>query len=412
MKKTNNKTRAGQTRPFCLLIKPASADCNLRCEYCFYLEKSALYPESAVHRMSDSVLERVISSYMATDQPCYSFGWQGGEPTLMGVDFFRRATDLQARLGRAGATVGNGLQTNATLITDELAAHLAKYKFLAGVSIDGPGHIHDRFRRRVNGGGSHSQTLKGIAALRRHGVEFNALTLVSAANVKAPREVFRYLCGLDIFFHQYIPCVEYDGSGGIAPFAITGEEWGDFMCEIYDEWLACGPRNVSVRLFDSILSVLVDGLHTVCHTQRNCCQYFMVEYNGDIYPCDFFARRDLLLGNIMETGWSELQNSERYIEFGRAKRRWNKVCDDCPYLFLCAGDCLKHRHALEKGPEVLGSLCEGWRRFYAHALPGLRELAETVKQERAASNAGAAGPMRNDLCPCGSGKKYKRCCGS
>ena len=164
------------TRPFSLLIKPASADCNLRCSYCFYLEKSALYPETAKHRMSDEVLERVISSYMATDQPGYVFGWQGGEPAMMGVDFFRRVTDLQNRHGRAGSTVANGLQTNATLMDNELAAHLSEYRFLVGVSLDGPAEIHDAYRKHVNGTGSHSEVLRGIECLQRNKVEFNILT--------------------------------------------------------------------------------------------------------------------------------------------------------------------------------------------------------------------------------------------
>ncbi|MBC7287772.1 MAG: radical SAM protein, partial [Armatimonadetes bacterium] len=170
-------------RPFTLLIKPASADCNLRCEYCFYLPKAALYPQTTVHRMPDEVLERMVASYMATDQPQYVFGWQGGEPTLMGVDFFRRATELQVKYGRPGSVVANGLQTNATLVTDELAEHLGRYKFLVGVSIDGPPEIHDRYRKTAGGQATHAKVLRAIKTLDRYGVEYNALVLVNAANV-------------------------------------------------------------------------------------------------------------------------------------------------------------------------------------------------------------------------------------
>ena len=406
-------------RPFSLLVKPASADCNLRCAYCFYLDRSRLYPETKVHRMSEDTLARMVSSYMSTEQPTYAFGWQGGEPTLMGADFFRRATDLQKKYGRKGAVVANGLQTNATMIDDDLARHLAEYKFLVGVSLDGPAEIHDHYRARASGRGSHADVLRGVDRLKRRGVEFNILTLVNDLNGARPREIYGYLRHSGFLFHQYIPCVEFDETGQALPFTISSEQWGDFLCAIYDEWIVSDTRLVSVRLFDSVLTRMVEGTHNVCHMGRDCRQYFVVEHNGDVYPCDFFVYKDLRLGDVFGDSWAELQRSPKYAEFGRLKAKWNAACEECEWLTFCSGDCLKHRFRTERDPRALSWLCKGWKQFYAHAIPGLRKLAAGIERERRQAQAAmgirrqepqrkAVG--RNDPCPCGSGKKYKKCC--
>lgn len=410
-------------KPFSLLIKPASADCNLRCSYCFYLGKSELYPATKVHRMTPEVAERMIASYLATDQPQYVFGWQGGEPTLMGVEFFRLVTGLQMRYGRNGAIVSNGLQTNVTLIDNEFARHLAQYNFLVGASIDGPAEVHDQWRRTAGGRGSHADVLRGVQCLKRHGVAFNALVLVNSANVDRAREVYQYLCELDILFHQYIPCVEFDEQGRPLPWTITGEQWGEFLVEIFDQWLPQDTRVVSVRLFDSILALMVDGVRNVCHLGRDCRQYFVVEYNGDVYPCDFFVRADLKLGNVMTDSWEALQASPLYHDFGRQKALWHCECNDCQFLHYCAGDCLKHRlyGAPPQDPRTLSWLCEGWKLFYTHALPHFERLADEIcrdrqreeqaRREAVRREAQRRGVRRNDPCPCGSGHKYKHCCG-
>jgi len=411
-------------KPFSLLIKPASADCNLRCEYCFYLDHCELYPETTRHRMSEEVLDRMIAGYMATDQPQYAFGWQGGEPTLMGLEFFRKVVELQQKHGRAGAIVANGLQTNAVLIDDEFAEHLAKYSFLVGVSIDGPAGVHDVYRTNAAGRGSHADVLRGIECLERNRVEFNALILVNSANVRRAREVYRYICDLGIMFHQYIPCVEFDADRRPMPYSISGEEWGDFLCEIYDQWYPTDTRTVSIRLLDSILTLLVDGSRNICHMGRNCCQYFVVEYNGDVYPCDFFVEADLKLGNVASDSWEGLQRSPKYLQFGKQKSQWNELCGGCAFLKYCSGDCLKHRLPGAGDPRTLSRLCEGWKQFYGHALPGLEKLAVEIKGEREVERERLAAPTaaprrdklpvvgRNDPCPCGSGKKYKKCCGA
>ena len=369
-------------RQFSLLIKPASADCNLHCPYCFYLDRSALYPETKRHRMSEEVLTQMISSYMKTAQKQYAFGWQGGEPTIMGVDFFRRVTDLQQKYGKNGALVANGLQTNATLIDGEFAKHLAKYKFLVGVSLDGPENIHNRYRITADGRGSYINVLRGIEHLKQNNVEFNILTLVTSANVKKGRDVYRFLCDMGFFYHQYIPCVEFDGKGSPMPFSVSGEEWGDFLCEIFDEWIKRDTRKVSMRLFDSILALMVDGVRNACNMGDNCCQYFVVEHNGDIYPCDFFVDSDKKLGNIMNDSWKELQVSPKYMEFGRKKSLWNKECEKCEYLKYCMGDCPKHRFYKGDNPDNLSWLCKGWKQFFSHSLPEFKKLALSIKGQR------------------------------
>ena len=410
-------------RSFSLLVKPASADCNLRCRYCFYLGKCELYPATPRHRMSDEVLGRMIRTFMQTDQPQHSIGWQGGEPTLMGLPFYRKVTELQQQYGRRGAQVSNGLQTNTTLIDDAFAHHLAAYNFLVGVSIDGPPAMHDRYRVFMDGRGAHAAVMTGLEALKRNRVEYNVLTLVSQSNVQRPREIYHYLKDdLGVMFHQYIECVEFDEAGGLMPFAICGAEWGDFMCGIFDEWVACGDtRTVSVRLFDSILMRLVDGIANVCAMARNCEQYLVVEYNGDVYPCDFYVDPELKLGNIMEQTWAELLMSPAYKAFGRRKSQLHAQCEACQFLHLCAGCCPKNRPMRGRDPRQLSTLCDGWLQFYRHTLPAFEKLADDIRAERAAAaaaerrrqvqSAPPAAVGRNDPCPCGSGKKFKRCCG-
>jgi len=406
------------TRPFSLLIKPASADCNLRCKYCFYLDHCSLYPEAAKHRMTDEVLEQMVRTYMQTEQPQYSFGWQGGEPTLMGADFFRRAVQFQQKYGASGAMVGNGLQTNGTLINDDLAKVLSKYSFLVGVSVDGPAEIHDHYRKTMSGGESHAAVMRGIRTLREHEVEFNILCLVSKSNVAKPADIYHYFCDNRFLFHQYISCVEPDENRNVLPFSIEPEEWGNFLCTIFDLWYENDTRRVSIRLFDSILTLMVEGARNICHFGTNCCQYFVVEHNGDIYPCDFFVEKRLHLGNVMHDSWTKLQQSPMYLDFGSKKQQWNSACNDCEFLAVCMGDCLKHRLCAGGGdPRRLSHLCAGLKQFYRHTLPRFETLARELIQERqrammAHPPAMAPGPVgRNDPCPCGSGRKYKKCCG-
>ncbi|UCH98504.1 MAG: anaerobic sulfatase maturase [Candidatus Aminicenantes bacterium] len=373
-------------KPFSLLIKPASADCNQDCTYCFYLDRAKLYPRER-RRMSSKVLKRVISSYMRTRQPHYIITWQGGEPTLMGVDFFEQAVKLQQKYGEPGTIVSNGIQTNALRIDDEFAKFFASYNFLIGVSLDGPEYIHDFYRKHKNGTGSYQGVMKGIDCLVKNRLEFNILTLVTQANVMKGKEVYQFLCEKGFFYHQYIECVEFDKRGHPLPYTISGEEWGNFLCEVFDEWIKSDIYRISIRLFDAILAHMVENQFTICSMGRRCDRYFVVEFNGDIYPCDFFVEKALKIGNINKHGWSDLMESPVFTNFAAQKSKWNSQCNNCKYQSFCFGDCLKNRFYTQKNPGQLSWLCKGWKIFYEHALPGLQAIAEKLSKAQGAKNS-------------------------
>ena len=399
-------------KQFSLLIKPSSWDCNLRCRYCFYLKKSNIYDQPAP-RMSRQVLQSMIQKFMNIKMPAHSFGWQGGEPTLMGLDFFRQAVAFQEQFGRAGRVVSNGLQTNGTLLNDGWGEFLHRYKFLVGISMDGPAELHNCGRTFIDGHGSHADVLLGMEVLRRNQVEFNVLTLVSAFNQEKPLEIYRYLRDQGIFYHQYIECIEFDQSGKLLPFSVAPGRWGEFLCTIFDEWFKNDIGKVSVRLFDSILVRLVDNFANVCAMGTDCRQYLVVEHNGDIYPCDFYVRPELKLGNVVVDEFDSLLKSELYREFGMRKKLWDERCSQCEYLNLCAGCCPKNRPG---DYHSLSVLCDDWRLFYSHTIERFRQLADKIIEERKhavrQSISRTSNPGRNDPCPCGSGKKYKKCCGA
>ena len=369
--------------------------------------------------MSDSTLECLVSDYLLTKQKVYSFAWQGGEPALMGIDFFKRVTELQEKHAQPGAQIVNSLQTNATLINDSLASHLAQFNFLVGCSLDGPPEIHNCYRKYPSAKPSHAAVQKGIETLHRHGVEFNILTLVSQANVHQASSVYRYLVSHGFFFHQYIPCVEFDESGKLLPFSITGDEWGRFLCEIFDNWYPHDVRRVSIRHFDALLNKRIDHIESVCSLADNCCQYFVVEYNGDVYPCDFFVQEDLKIGNIAETSWETFLSSPVYHKFGQQKSRVNPQCGQCNYSGLCMGDCQKHRVKDSTQFPGLSHLCSGWQQFFKHTEQAFQNLEKMVRVDRTVDNTPyqSSPPIqaktkigRNQTCPCGSGRKYKKCC--
>lgn len=370
-------------KPFSLLLKPASSDCNLRCAYCFYLSRRALYSSVKRHRMSQETLELTIKRFLsAPHQSSYTFCWQGGEPTLMGVEFYRRAINLQRQYCPSGSCIINTLQTNAVLLNDRFSKFLSDSMFLVGVSLDGPADIHDYYRKNILGEGVHARVIQGLECLRRNHTEFNILTLVTDANVKRGKEVYTYLRELGINYHQYIPCVEFDMRGWPAPYTISGEQWGNFLCEIYDEWIKSDTRTVSIRLFDSIITYLVTGSHDNCQMGLECCQYYVIEYNGDIYPCDFFVNSSLKLGNVQTNTWEAVGASSRYLDFGKRKAQIPIACMNCGFLAICSGDCLKHRRysANDNGPSSW--LCTGWKHFYQHALSGFIRLANQILQSR------------------------------
>ncbi|MBO5762728.1 MAG: anaerobic sulfatase maturase [Lentisphaeria bacterium] len=357
---------------FSLLVKPVSFDCNLRCDYCFYLKKEEFFG-CGKHLMSRQTLEKMISGFLRTPQPLHAFGWQGGEPTTAGLDFFREAVRLMEQYGRGGVRVSNALQTNGTLLDDEWAAFLKQYHFLVGVSLDGPAMLHDLHRKDAAGQGSHGRVLRGIDALRRHGVQYNILTLVNRDAAQQPLTVYRYLRDeMQTQFHQYIECVETAPDGSLQPYALTPELWGEFLCRIFDEWYQYDLQRVSVRLFDAVLNKLVLGTPNSCAMSRCCNHYLVIEHDGSIYPCELFVQPEYRLGKVGDRALEKFLILPEMRAFSREKAAVPPECAACRYYRFCAGDCTKNRRS---GRSLL---CAGWKMFYEHALPRFEEIARRI----------------------------------
>jgi len=406
--------------PVSVLVKPVSADCNLACRYCFYLPNAALYPDSPLHRMSPEVLEALVSQQMrlAARFPGAqaSFCWQGAEPTLAGLDFYRRVVELQQRHGSPGQSVANALQTNALLIDDEWAAFLAEYNFLVGVSLDGPPDIHDHYRRSAAGGGSHARVMRAIERLRAHGVEFNILTMVTPVSASRADDVWDFMAAHDLRFLQFIPCAERDpATGRLADYSVAPAAYGRFLCRAFDRWIADGWRRTYVRLFNDLLAMTAGRPAPSCTFKDRCGDYVVVEYNGDVYACDFFVQPEWRLGNLLEGSLEGACDTPAYESFAARKGALGPVCTACEWKALCQGGCPKYR-LLQGGDAASPTyFCAAYKALFEHA----HETLQSIVGHLSAAEGGGDGvrahpgrrPGRNDPCPCGSGKKYKRCCG-
>ncbi len=373
-------------QPFTLLIKPSGSDCNVDCTYCFYKCRAPEVGQGR-QRMSEQVLEKLVKDYMQLRFPLAGFAWQGGEPTLMGLDFYEKAVELQKKYGAAGQEVGNSLQTNAILLNEKWCRFLHERKFLVGVSIDGPKEFHDHYRLDHSGGGTFDRVMRAIENCKQYEVEFNTLTLINARNVTHPDEVFDFLVGLCVKYLQFIPCVEVDpATGKIADYSITPEQYGEFQCRLFDRWYEHGPRNVSIRDFDSILSYYVTGRHTICTFDRQCSQYIVIEHTGDAFCCDFFVEPKWRLGNICETPIEKLAVSPVKRAFAAAKKNLCNKCLVCRHLAICRGGCMKDRAPFDKdnfGKESY--FCEAYKRFFDYTMPRFMQLAAQINAESPAT---------------------------
>ncbi len=380
-------------QPFTLLIKPSGSDCNVDCKYCFYKHRAPEVGEGK-QRMSDEVLEKLVKDYMQLRFPLSGFAWQGGEPTLMGLDFYKKAVELQKRYGRPGQEVGNSIQTNAILLNDKWCRFLHDNKFLVGVSIDGPKEFHDYYRLDHSGSGTFDKVMRAIENCKKYKVEFNTLTLLNAKNAEHPDEVFDFLVGLGTRFLQFIPCVEVDpATGEIADFSITPEQYGSFLCRLFDRWYEYGSdsrkagsqQNLSIRNFDSIVSYCVNGKHTICTFDKQCSQYIVIEYTGDAFCCDFFVEPKWRLGNIFETPIEKLAASTKKREFARAKQNLCNKCLVCRHLAICRGGCMKDRAPFDKDSFGRESyFCEAYKRFFDHTMPRFMQMAAEINAARTA----------------------------
>ena len=392
-------------RPISLLVKPVSADCNLACQYCFYLPKAALYPESTVHRMCDDVLEALMAQYMPMAGPQATICWQGGEPTLAGLDFYRRAVEFEKRYGLPGQAVGNGFQTNGVLVDDDWAAFFSEYRFLVGVSLDGPQAIHDSYRKARGGQGSFATVMAAIECLRRHGVEFNILTMVTPASASRARDILQFFMQNGLRYLQFIPCAEGNASGELADYSVTPEEYGRFLCDAFDVWRAEGWQRLYVRFFNEVLGAYLGYQERSCTFKEQCGDYVVVEHNGDVYCCDFFVEPEWYLGNILATPLGELIESARFAEFAEQKGRLGAACRSCEWMALCNGECPKYR-LISGGIGSPTYFCAAYQRFFEQSRAHYQAVAHGI-----ARPSGERAVGRNEPCPCGSGRKYKRCCG-
>jgi uncharacterized protein len=329
--------------------------------------------------MSGDILEALIRDYMGLYFPFVGFAWQGGEPALMGLDFYRKVVELQNRYGSIGQQVGNKLQTNGMLLDDEWCRFLREHKFLAGISVDGPKEFHDYYRVDHSGAGTFDRVMRGVENCKRRGVEFNTLVLLNNRNAGHPDELFDFFVENGMTYLQFIPCVELDATTGrIADFSITSEQYGGFLCRTFDRWCDYGPQRLNIREFDSIVTYHVMGKHTICAYQQQCAGSVVVEHAGDAFCCEFFMEPRWRLGNILETPIERLAGSERRRAFARAKQNLCSRCLVCSCLDLCRGGCVKDRARAGDPSSRESYLCEGYKRFFGYAMPRLTQMAADI----------------------------------
>lgn len=385
-------------RPFNVMAKPIGPQCNLDCRYCFYLEKAEMFPGARSWKMPDRVLEHYIKSCIeAQPGPEVFFAWQGGEPTLLGVNFFERVVALQKAYCPEGKWTSNALQTNGTLLDDKWGRFLKQNDFLVGLSIDGPRKLHDRYRRDKAGRPSFDRVMHGREILLKHGVRFNLLCVVNRANSRQPLKVYRFLRSIGDGFIQFIPIVERrkgvagphrlagpsDGvSARVTEWSVRPGDYGRFLCAVFDEWVRKDMGRVFVQLFDVQFGILMGQPSSLCVYGKSCGDGMAMEHNGDVYACDHYVYPEYRRGNIMETPLAQMLNDPAQRRFGGAKHKsLPAYCRACEYHQQCWGECPKHRFLrTENGEPGLNYLCKGLRAFFAHTAPCFAEMAALLRQ--------------------------------
>ncbi|MCB9452461.1 MAG: anaerobic sulfatase maturase [Anaerolineaceae bacterium] len=418
---------------FHLMTKPRGAICNLDCQYCYFLSKERLYPDSDF-RMSETLLEEYTRQYIAAQRvPEVTFAWQGGEPTLIGLNFYRQAVAYQQKHKKPGMRIYNALQTNGVTLDDDWCQFFTENDFLIGVSLDGPQALHDTYRVDKGGAPTFERVMRGINLLKQHRVEFNILTAVHAANADHPVEIYRFMRDkVKTRFLQFIPIVERDNTTGyqegnaVTERSVTAEQYGQFLIGVFDEWVRHDVGQVYVQIFDVALAAWSGHNPGLCIFEETCGRALALEHNGDVYCCDHFVEPTHRLGNLVDIPLTELVNSERQRTFGLAKRdTLPQYCRECAVRFVCNGGCPKNRIIqTPSGEPGLNYLCAGYKVFFTHIDEPMRFMAAELAQRRAPANvmlhlhrkdeelqAAFARAGRNDPCPCGSGLKFKRCHG-
>jgi len=411
--------------PLVVMAKPVGPVCNLECSYCYYLATSGLFSSTERYRMSPEVLRAYVANFIAASPgPVVHFVWHGGEPTLAGIDFYRRAVDLQREYLPEGWRCINSLQTNGTLINEAWAAFIAEQKFDVGVSIDGPEVLHDINRRDRRDRGSHARVMRGWRFLREHGVDPDVLCTVNADTAAHPREVYRYFLDEGVRWLQFIPVVQRS-RGGVTPNSVTPEALGSFLCTIFDEWVRYDVERINVQSFVECLFIASGRPANLCVMSPQCGNVLAVEHDGGIYSCDHFVDQRHYLGNVMTDDFSSVLGCDAQVSFGTAKSRTlTSRCRSCPVLTYCRGGCPKDRFAMtDAGEGGLNYLCEGYRMFFENVAPYMERIVAGVREGRAPSSIMVELERaehderrrlrttgRNDPCPCGSQRKFKQCC--
>ena len=367
---------------FQIFVKPAGAVCNLDCQYCYYRDKRDLYPEGAL-RMDESLLEEYIVQHIETSAgPECAFSWHGGEPTTLGIEFFRTALELQRRHKPAGWRIRNGIQTNGVLIDEAWARFLAAENFGIGLSLDGPAELHDPYRVTRGGQPSHKHALRGYELLRKHGIQPDIICVVHRLNVARPLDVYRFFREIGCRYLGFLPVVEQAPGGGVTPHTPSAEAYGAFLCRIFDDWARRDIGRIAVQTFEEAARPAHGLEHSLCVFRPTCGQIPVVEHNGDFFPCDHFVDREHRLGNIRETALGHLLESDAQRAFGEAKRNTlPRCCRSCEVLELCNGGCPKYRFLNAPGGEPgLNYLCAGLKRFFLHSREPLARLAARSRQ--------------------------------
>lgn len=389
-------------KPLYVMLKPAGSLCNMACKYCYYLEKGNLYKQYKDHVISDELLEKFVKDYIESQTlPQILFTWHGGETLMRPISFYKKALALEKRYAR-GRQIDNCIQTNGTLLTDEWCEFFKENNFLVGVSIDGPQEFHDEYRRTRSGKPSFQKVMNGIQLLNKHGVEWNALAVINDFNADYPLEFYHFFKDIHCKYIQFTPIVERivnrtDGltlapgmqdQGELADFSITADQWGNFLCTIFDEWVRKDVGNYYIQLFDATLANWAGVAPGICDMAKECGHAAVMEFNGDVYCCDHFVYPEYKLGNLHQKTLTEMLYSKRQKDFGEMKyKSLPRQCKECEFLFACHGECPKNRFLKDKYGEFgLNYLCKGYYRFFKHVAPYMDFMKKELDAHRPPAN--------------------------
>jgi uncharacterized protein len=413
------------SQEFQIFVKPVGATCNLDCHYCYYLQKELLYQGTeSFHMPGDLLEEYIVQQIEISPEPVINFFWHGGEPTLLGLDYFRQIVELQRKHQRQDRRITNSIQTNGVLLNEEWCRFFAAESFAVGLSLDGPQALHDRYRVTKSQKPTHKQVMQGYRLLRQHKIPVDILCVVHAQNVQYPLQVYRFFKEIKAQYLSFIPLVELQPSAEsrVSPRTMLAEAFGIFLCTIFDEWVRQDIGRILVQIFEEAARPAYGQDHSLCIFRTTCGDVPVLEHNGDLYSCDHFVTPEHRLGNIRETPLLALLESPVQRAFGQAKLdKLPRYCRECEVRTMCNGGCPKDRiiHTLE-GEAGLNYLCVGYKRFFTHARPYVARLADLRRagqpperlMNMVQAEDGKARPRagRNDPCPCGSGRKYKKCC--